>query len=113
MRNFENWLRSRDSSLMEVLDQEHLQAHDFDALGAAQKKIKEGGSAGPAGPTGPQGPAGSQGAQGEEGPVGASGAPGKSIQKLRDIKDIDVTDLAEGSILVYRKGKWVAETPEE
>lgn len=41
MRNFENWLRSRDSSLMEVLDQEHLQAHDFDALGAAQKKIKE------------------------------------------------------------------------
>ena len=41
MRNFENWLRSRDSSLMEVLDQEHLQAHDFDALGAAQNKIKE------------------------------------------------------------------------
>ena len=41
MTSFEIWLKNRDIKLSEVLDQEHLQAHNFDALGAAQKKVQE------------------------------------------------------------------------
>lgn len=41
MDNFNSWLRNRDSQLLEVLDQEHLQAHNFDALGAAKKKVQD------------------------------------------------------------------------
>lgn len=41
MTSFESWLKNRDMKLSEVLDQEHLQAHNFDALGAAQKKVQE------------------------------------------------------------------------
>jgi len=41
MTSFEKWLKNRDLQLSEVLDQEHLQAHNYDALGAAQKKFKK------------------------------------------------------------------------
>lgn len=41
MKDFISWMRRRDFNFMEVLDQEHLQSHNFDALGAAHKKVKE------------------------------------------------------------------------
>lgn len=41
MTSFEKWLKNRDLQLSEVLDQEHLQAHNYDALSAAQKKVQE------------------------------------------------------------------------
>ena len=41
MTSFEEWLRNRDISLSEVIDQEQLQAHNFDALDAAKKMVQE------------------------------------------------------------------------
>jgi hypothetical protein len=50
------------------------------------------------GPSGPPGPAGPRG------PAGRA-----SLDKLQDIKDVDASGLCDGSILVFRKGKWTVE----
>ena len=51
--------------------------------------------------------------RGPSGPVGPAGPRGPKLDKLQDIKDVCADGIQDGCILVYRKGKWVVELPEE
>jgi hypothetical protein len=67
---------------------------------------------------GPKGEKGDRGERGEDGAEGPMGPRGPKIKELREISDVDISNLDDGSILVYRfgkdgRGKWVAETAAE
>lgn len=55
------------------------------------------------------GPEGPQGIPGPEGPAGADGS-GSGIANLADAKDVDMSNLEDGSLLVFNGGtfKWTA-----
>lgn len=75
-------------------------------LSAIERSIADGSLRGPEGPPGVDGRDGLRGPAGERGPRGV-------VEKLQDIKDVDLNGVSEGSILVYRKNKWVTEVLEE
>jgi hypothetical protein len=63
------------------------------------------------GPPGPPGPAGGPpGPSGPQGPIGPRGIPGPNL--LNTANDVDVTELSDGSVLVYKTdtGKWKSTT---
>ena len=67
------------------------------------------GEKGDKGDTGSQGP---QGPQGKTGNQGLRGQKGDSIKKLSSIPDIDISDIKDGSVLMWSesKKKWITQT---
>ena len=70
------------------------------------------GDKGDQGPSGAPGPRGPMGPAGKPGSRGVKGSKGDGVNKITDLVDVDISNLVDGSVLVWRSklNKFVPET---